>query len=153
MARNRVTGGQALRANLQRAGASAAVELNAAMYQEAEAIMAVSKRIVPVKFGTLRGSGRVVPMNKGRGKLGYALGGWALVYGDAAEDYAIVQHERLDYRHTPPGQAKYLEQPFREAQTGMEGRLARRIGKRLESRVATGHRPGAIPVGPRPGAL
>lgn len=29
-------------------------------------------------------------------------------------DYAGIQHERLDYHHAPPTQAKYLETPMRE---------------------------------------
>jgi len=31
-----------------------------------------------------------------------------------ARDYAVIQHERLDFQHAPGREAKYLEKPFRE---------------------------------------
>lgn len=39
--------------------------------------------------------------------------------------YAVVQHERLDFRHEAPGQAKYLEIPL--AQAVSEGMVERSI--------------------------
>ena len=36
-------------------------------------------------------------------------------FGDgASEAYAVIQHERLDYRHDPPEQAKYLQRAVDE---------------------------------------
>jgi hypothetical protein len=35
------------------------------------------------------------------------------VLGGFDTEYAAVQHERLDFRHVAPGQAKYLEVPLR----------------------------------------
>ncbi len=96
-----------------------------AIYEEANAIMAVSRHLVPVETGTLRASGYVdAPEVSGLG-VSVELG-----YGGAASAYAMIQHERMDYRHRV-GQAKYLEQPFLEAQRGMEIRLGRAVAKVL----------------------
>lgn len=38
--------------------------------------------------------------------------------------YAAVQHERLDFDHNPPGQAKYLEQPLRQSGPIVEAAIA-----------------------------
>ena len=38
-----------------------------------------------------------------------------LSYGEGeSAEYAVIQHENLQFRHAPGRQAKYLEQPFRE---------------------------------------
>ncbi len=97
----------------------------AAIYEEGNAIMAVSRHLVPVETGTLRASGFVdMPHVEGM-TVSVELG-----YGGAASAYAMIQHERMDYRHRV-GQAKYLEQPFLEAQRGMEIRLGRSVAKAL----------------------
>lgn len=31
-----------------------------------------------------------------------------------SEEYALIQHENMEYRHKPGKQAKYLENPFKE---------------------------------------
>ena len=93
-----------------------------ALHVEAERIMTSAKRLAPVDKGTLRASGHVEdPIRFGK-FVTVTLG-----FGGAASAYALVQHERLDYRHTV-GQAKYLEQPMREA----EGGLAARLGAHLD---------------------
>lgn len=60
----------------------------------------------PIDTGDLRANCSVSPL-KTEGsrlevKVGYDL------------PYAIVQHERLDFRHPKGGEAKYLERPFEE---------------------------------------
>jgi hypothetical protein len=49
---------------------------------------------------------------------GYLLGG---VVGFAAgqdegnpEDYAVIQHENMSYKHDAPGEPKFLETPYKE---------------------------------------
>ena len=60
----------------------------------------------PVDVGILRNSGHVAGPFFDSGRI------WIrLAYGGAAGAYAIVQHERLDFRHTV-GEAKYLERPL-----------------------------------------
>ena len=85
-----------------------------ALREEAETIMTESKRRVPVKYGTLKGSGFVEPTEDGV----------RLAYGGAASDYAIYVHENLDANH-PVGEAKYLERPVLEALPGLAERVAK----------------------------
>lgn len=94
----------------------------AALYQEAEAIMADSKaNYVPVDTGVLRDSGYVEQPEIDGNEISVTLG-----YGGAASAYALVQHERLDFHHTVGG-PKYLERPFLDAAAGLEERLADRL--------------------------
>lgn len=98
-------------AKLRKIGAEGAKVLGAALYQEAEKIMTVSKAVyAPVDKGILRDSGHVQPPEiNGKNQVVVVLG-----YGGPASDYTIPQHERLDYKHTV-GQAKYLERPVLSA--------------------------------------
>ena len=117
-----ITGEQQLYAELERYGAKATPAAAAALFEEAEDIMADSKEnYVPVDVATLKNSGHVQRPDVSNDRISVTL-----AYGGAAEDYAVVQHERLDYRHTV-GQAKYLERPLLKAVVGMAGRLAARI--------------------------
>lgn len=113
--------------------------VGAAIYQEAQIEMTESKRRCPVsptasQFkamgrsmpkglvpGTLRASGLVHPPVRVGRHISVTLS-----YGGAAIDYAIVQHERLDFHHTN-GQAKYLESVLNESRASMAGRVAARI--------------------------
>lgn len=94
----------------------------AAMYQEAQIEMTESKRRCPVgDTGNLRASGTVhKPTRSGR------VISVTMSYGGLAEDYAIVQHERLDYFHRV-GEAKFLESVLNESQPWMGSRIAQRI--------------------------
>jgi hypothetical protein len=118
-----ITGMDDLRAKLVTAGKNAPSQLAAGIWQEAEVIMAASRPLVPVDEGTLRASGIVETPDLTPSGASVTFG-----YGGAASDYAVIQHERLDYTHTS-GQAKFLEQPTLEAAAGMAGRLAERIGR------------------------
>lgn len=104
-----------------------------AIYKEGQIEMVESKRRCPVSPlpappgvvpGTLRASGTVnEPEQHGTNivcMLSY--GG----FGSGAEDYAIVQHENLEYHHTT-GQAKYLESVLNESAPYMAGRIGRRM--------------------------
>jgi hypothetical protein len=94
----------------------------AALFEEGEAIMAVSRdQFVPVDEGTLKGSGHVeLPAHKGD-EITVTLG-----YGGPAEAYAIVQHEHEGYRHTV-GQDHYLSEPLTLASGTLATDLAARI--------------------------
>lgn len=117
-------------AKLSRLGPKVRQALRAALYQEAEAIMGASKEIVPVDTSALKTSGHVRPPEEQGGAITVTLG-----YGGPAAPYAIYVHERLDVRHKPPTQAKYLEQPAKEAATGMGHRLGQKLRNALEKRV------------------
>ena len=114
-----------LRAMIDAAKGQAVFDLAQGLYQEAETIMTRSKRdFVPVKDGTLRGSGFVdVPVIKG------TAASVTMGYGGAASAYALIQHEALHFRHPNGGQAKYLEQPVMEATRGMDRRLGATVGE------------------------
>lgn len=95
--------------------------LASGLFLEQEAIMSASKQEVPVDLGVLRASGTVLPPDS-NGTIIEVVSG----YGGAAEAYAIVQHERLSYRHTV-GKAKYLEHPFLARAPQIPANLAKRV--------------------------
>lgn len=111
----------------------------AAIYQEAQIEMTESKRRVPVSPtaaqaramgrstkgvipGTLRASGMVHPPERHGKHVSVTLS-----YGAGpSRDYAVPQHEHLEYHHTT-GQAKYLESVLNESRGSMAARIAARI--------------------------
>ncbi len=109
----------------------------AAVREEAERVMTISKRLVPVRHGILRASGHVTVLEQ-RGLIIGRLG-----YGGAASRYALPVHEippppaksvgGRSARHRAPTGWKYLERPVRAAERGLEGRLGRRLQDILES--------------------
>jgi hypothetical protein len=95
-----------------------------ALTQEAQLMFAESQRRVPVKHGTLRRSGVIMPpVIKGQSVL-IQMG-----YGGAASAYALIQHERQDFRHKDGQTWKYLETPVRERIPNLELRLQKRIDR------------------------
>ena len=113
-----LTGVDGLHAKLQALGREGVQKVAAAMYQEAEAIMTAAKDQTPVETGVLRDSGHVdLPVIE-PGSVTVTMG-----FGGAAEDYALVQHERMDFKHKV-GNAKYLERPFLEKVNGLPERVA-----------------------------
>ena len=78
----------------------------------AEEIKGLSQTMCPVDSGTLKGSAYVQEI----------IDGWEIGYGGAAEEYALEQHENLQYHH-PVGQAKFLELAFIEVTSKMAGRM------------------------------
>lgn len=69
------------------------------LQQALEHTLGEARKIVPLDEGTLERSGRVV-MDGLNGTISFDT------------IYAVVQHERLDFKHLPGRQAKYLEQPM-----------------------------------------
>lgn len=78
-----------------RAAAAKGVELGL------EHVLAEAKKIVPLEEGTLERSGKVT--------IDPATLNGVITF---ETPYAVVQHERLDYKHAPGRQAKYLETPM-----------------------------------------
>ena len=116
-------GGDAVMRALRLLGEKAPGAMGKALYQEANDIIREAKVLTPIDTGVLRGSAFVnTPQVNGSG-VSVTLG-----YGQAASDYAEVQHEELSYYHRPPTQAKFLEQPFNEAvNNGIDQRIAHKL--------------------------
>jgi len=121
MARIRIDGLDKLQATLKASSRKATTSLAGPLHLEAELIMTKSKQMTPVDLGVLRASGVVQRPDIDRNKVVVELG-----YGGAARAYALVQHERTDFRHTS-GQAKFLEKPVKEAKAGFGNRVARHL--------------------------
>lgn len=120
-----IEGDVAVRRALLRLAAKFPEAVGDILYEEGEEIMTRSKEeFVPVDLSTLKNSGLTHPAEI-RGKTVTV----ELTFGGAASEYAIVQHERLDYRHTVGG-PKYLERPLKEATAGMAGRIAAGLSAR-----------------------
>lgn len=110
-----------VRSRLSQIASRFPTKVEAALLAEAEIEMTESKRRVPVDTGTLRSSGHVTgPEYRGRT---IAV---ALVYGGAAEEYAMIVHEDEEAYHKV-GQAKYLESVLNESAPHMGRRIAARI--------------------------
>lgn len=81
-----------------RAGAAAGVR------DAAEFVLGKAREVVPIEEGTLSRSGSVDV-----GADGDVPVAAVAFHGP----YAVIQHERLDFRHDPGRTAKYLERPLR----------------------------------------
>lgn len=100
-----------------------------ALVIEGETVMTRAKRLTPVDTGALRSSGRVqAPVLESPTRASVTLG-----FGGPAKVYAIYVHEDLNARHRV-GQAKFLEQPVREAAS----RFARNVSAHVSSRLKRG---------------
>lgn len=97
------SGFDALAAALNRLAERARAAGDAAMAENAEGLRDDAAQLTPVEAGELRDAAAVRRVAEEEYEVGY----WGL-------DYAVVQHERLDYEHPNGGQAKFLEGPFVE---------------------------------------
>lgn len=100
-------------------------DVEAALFQEGENVMGVSKRRTPVDKGPLRASGHVKLPKTSRGKTTVVL-----AYGT---DYAIYVHEIAAAHKT--GRSKYLESAVKENAKGMSGRMRKRVLDRIGRRA------------------
>jgi hypothetical protein len=88
------------------------------LYNIARGILSEANKLVPIKTGDLKRSGKIVPVMLSSGVKTYVI-----VY---TMSYALKVHEDLDAFH-PVGQAKYLEVPFRMASSTVRRTLAEDI--------------------------
>ena len=95
-----------------------------ALMEEAQLMFAESQRRVPVDLGDLRRSGIILPPVSSGNLVTIEMG-----YGGAASAYALIQHERQDFRHKDGKTWKYLETPVRERIPNLELRLQQRIDR------------------------
>lgn len=119
MIRLTVQGDEKLKKILKAASKGSEQALAGPLRFEAERIMTDAKLLTPVDTNTLRASGVVQSPDIHAGRVVVELG-----FGGAAKAYALVQHERTDFHHTS-GQAKFLEQPVKEAERGFGERISR----------------------------
>jgi bacteriophage HK97-gp10 putative tail-component len=103
----------------------------AALYQEAQKIMADSVKRTPVASGALRQSAYVGPPHDTGGKLELHMG-----YG---KDYALPVHERLEAQHDV-GEAKFLENALHEA----AGKFQKDLGDRIQANAERGVTMGGV---------
>lgn len=127
---------------LNRGGQASVDATRRALYEEANLIFNKSVRLVPFHYGTLAGSGRVhEPVVQGRDVMvEISYGGAAAsrnpkIAGDVYVGYAEVQHENMTFKHAPGRQAKYLEQPVREAQPDLGNKIAKRVDAILKGLI------------------
>lgn len=127
-----VIGVKELQETFARMGINFEKALARELYLEGNIIMGRSKGFfVPVDHGPLKTSGHVQRPQLDKGGSVVVLG-----YGGPAVKYAVVQHERLSYKHKV-GQAKYLEVPALERAAVMDRAVADRLRKRIKKIVAT----------------
>lgn len=101
----------------------------AALVREMAGVLAISRALCPVDTGRLAASGRV----DGPFRSGDVVDVFISYGGDIPSPYPLIQHERLDLKHAPGKQAKFLERPLLEWTRGASERLAREIGAGLRA--------------------
>ncbi|MFI9339965.1 hypothetical protein ACIG0D_01615 [Streptomyces sp. NPDC052773] len=106
-------------------GAPAARELRAAaargLYLGAEHVLGVSNDRVPLDEAALQRSGTAsVDPPSLTGMVSYDT------------PYAVVQHERLDYRHAPGREAKYLENALNESRQVVAALIAAELRRAMQ---------------------
>lgn len=100
--------------NLEDAGDRGKKAVGAGLYLEANNIIADSLREVPVDLGALKNSRYVTLPNVSGNNISIELG----FGGAGTKDYAVIQHERTDFKHPEGGKAKYLQDPINKAASG-----------------------------------
>jgi len=124
MAMIKVKGLEPLMRAFDAAGVNAPKFASRALYEEASEAFLLSQEVVPVRYGMLRSSGRVLPI-EARGNVAFCF----IVYGGTTAPYAVYVHELPPGRakHDPPTRWKYLEFPVKAYAKGMADRMAVRV--------------------------
>lgn len=139
----KITGLDALAAKLHNAAKTLEDAIGREMYIFAEEVMTASKLIVPVETGTLMNTGHVELPRMHEGSVLVQMG-----YGGPAAPYALYVHEALEGAIPPspnwswtkkvarggqiawtrPGSGpKYLENPLKERQDQLPGRVKKAV--------------------------
>ena len=106
---------------LQDYGGQTLTTLEAAVDEFCGHVLTESNILCPIEWGDLRASG-----NSGTPQTQNGVVSQTISYG---ADYAIFVHERLDLRHAPPTQAKFLETSVRANERKLEPFLVERLGR------------------------
>ena len=139
MVRLSLVGAEALQKAMRQAPGRVIEAVGAGLYGAGNNVMADSKRRVPVRYGTLKGSGYVTMPETSGTTVTVEMG-----YGGPAEAYAIVQHERLDFHHPEGGEAKYLERAVNAARPA----IPREVAEIARRALARGQGPTLNPAMP-----
>lgn len=105
--------------------ANAAKILASGLFEEASVIQTESIRQSPVDDGVLQNSSFVQKPVKRGTRISLEMG-----YGGLAKAYALIQHERRDFKHTS-GKSHYLKDPVNAAAKGFPRRISSRLEKGL----------------------
>jgi hypothetical protein len=119
----KLEGQEQVLSELRRLAAQFPDAAGAALYQEGFAIQARAQDLCPVDEGRLEKTAYTSPPQMLDGQAAVEVG-----FGTA---YAVIQHERTEFRHRV-GEAKFLEKAVNAARAGMLGRLAARIRQNVE---------------------
>lgn len=98
----KIEGLEKIRAAIEKAKKRGVEAVASALYVAAGVVMTEAKQRAPVDLGPLRNSGYVT-LPEASSAPQVELG-----FGGAAKEYALIQHERLEFKHEV-GEAKYLE--------------------------------------------
>lgn len=93
---------------------------NQSLQDVAFEIMSKAQELAPLDTGDLRGSGYAEVKNMNI-ELGFKA------------PYALVQHERMDFKHPKGGQAKYLERPLKMYMDKYVSYIKRNAGTAVEN--------------------
>lgn len=90
------------------------------LFEAAEELLEYANRSVPLDEGPLQQSGTA---SVDRGELVAAV--------SYNQPYAIAQHERLDFQHSPGRRAKWLELSLNEERDRLQSHIANRMQEAL----------------------
>lgn len=127
----RVTGMDAFRRSVLSLAADVQQAVATELAREMVGVLEVSQELCPVDTKRLVESGAVSdPSVQGDGSVSIRIS----YGGDNEVPYALIQHERLDYRHAAGKQAKFLERPLLEWTRNGPGRAVSRAGALVRAR-------------------
>lgn len=130
----KMAGENAIREELERIAREAPAAMGQALYAEGFAIQALAQDKAPFDEGLLEKSAYTAPPVAGPDGPSVETG-----FGTR---YAVVQHERTEFKHPKKGEAKYLEKAANARAAGM----AERLGKRARAAIESGS--GVQPLAP-----
>ena len=122
---------------LESTGKAYGEALDAALYQEGHAIMAISVKMTPKDVGILRGSHYVAPPTDDHEcEIGFGT------------DYALAVHDRVEVYHEI-GESEYLKKPVEAAQSGYADRIAGRTKANHKAGIGVRAVPKTAPTKPK----
>lgn len=124
-ARLTITGHHTFRAGTRRAQATVDHYSKRLVLAEAREVLKRALFFCPIKTGRLRSTGRV--RRQRAGLRGVGTHTVEVVFGGRRASYAVEVHERLDVRHAPPTQAKFLWRALVERRMKALGRMGGRL--------------------------
>lgn len=92
-----------------------------ALYEEAERILELARKRVPVKSGALRDSGQVHQPVISGDEISVTIS-----FGSETVMYAIAVHERIQVKHLN-GRSKFLESVCLEEASNVDANIAKKI--------------------------